>query len=122
MMLTHGPNSLCAEMTKTGDEDAEDYSPISEVASSFGISAQTLRRYEWEGLIRAHRNGRSRVYSAEDINRIRMIRKLKSFGFSVQEMRAVLDNPGDGPFGLTHEQCAAQLAFLKKELATLQEV
>jgi DNA-binding transcriptional MerR regulator len=109
-------------MKKADDEDAEDYSAISEVASSFGISAQTLRRYEWEGLIRAHRKGGSRVYSAEDINRIRTIRKLKSFGFSVQEMRAVLDRPGAGPFGLTQEQCAAQLAFLKKELVALQEV
>jgi DNA-binding transcriptional MerR regulator len=102
-------------------QGTEHYVPIPELASSLGISARTLRYYEEQGLIRAHRKGRTRIYSAEDINRMRTILRLKSFGLSVLEIRAVLTNPGDGPFGLTHEQWATQLAFLERKLADLQD-
>jgi DNA-binding transcriptional MerR regulator len=106
---------------KQGDQNNQRYVPISEVASSFGISAQTLRRYEWDGLLHASRKGRTRVYDADDINRIKTILELKSFGLSFEEIRDIVTNPGEGPFGLTHEKCAAQLAFLRNELAMLQD-
>src|SRR3954447_16888416 len=88
---------------------------IGEVASSFGVSTRTLRFYESQGLIVASRKSRSRVYSATEVDRIRLVLKLKSFGLSVLEIRAALDRPADGPFGLTGEQYAKQLASLRKK-------
>lgn len=49
---------------------------ISVVAEMFSVHPQTLRLYEREGLICPKRVGRSRLYSQEDLERIRMILRL----------------------------------------------
>ncbi|MBI4653663.1 MAG: MerR family transcriptional regulator [Nitrospirae bacterium] len=46
---------------------------ISVVCRMFHIHPQTLRLYEREGLLHPQRVGRSRLYSQEDLERIRMI-------------------------------------------------
>jgi MerR family transcriptional regulator/heat shock protein HspR len=49
---------------------------IGVVCEMFHIHPQTLRLYEREGLLRPQRVGRSRLYSQEDLERIRMILRL----------------------------------------------
>ncbi|HCC68390.1 MAG TPA: MerR family transcriptional regulator [Nitrospiraceae bacterium] len=49
---------------------------ISVVAEMFGIHPQTLRLYEREGFLRPTRVKRLRLYSQEDVERIRMILRL----------------------------------------------
>jgi MerR family transcriptional regulator/heat shock protein HspR len=49
---------------------------IGVVCEMFHIHPQTLRLYEREGLIRPQRVGRARLYSQEDLERIRMILRL----------------------------------------------
>ncbi len=49
---------------------------ISVVCEMFHIHPQTLRLYEREGLLHPQRVGRSRVYSQEDLERIRLILNL----------------------------------------------
>lgn len=49
---------------------------ISVVSEMLHIHPQTLRLYEREGLIRPRRIGRSRMYSQEDLERIRTILNL----------------------------------------------
>ena len=49
---------------------------ISVVCDMFHIHPQTLRLYEREGLLHPQRVGGSRLYSQEDLERIRMILKL----------------------------------------------
>jgi MerR family transcriptional regulator/heat shock protein HspR len=49
---------------------------ISVVCEMFNIHPQTLRLYEREGLLRPRRVGGSRMYSQEDLERIRMILSL----------------------------------------------
>lgn len=49
---------------------------ISVVCEIFNIHPQTLRLYEKEGLIHPQRVGRSRMYSQEDMHRIRTILSL----------------------------------------------
>lgn len=46
------------------------------VARRLHVHPQTLRMYEKEGLIHPHRAGRQRLYSEEDIERLRMILRL----------------------------------------------
>ena len=58
----------------------EDYEPcyvISIAARMIGVHAQTLRYYEKEGLIEPSRSqGRVRLYSKRDIDRLRQIKTL----------------------------------------------
>jgi len=49
---------------------------ISVVCEMFNIHPQTLRLYEREGLLHPQRVGGSRLYSQEDLERIRMILSL----------------------------------------------
>jgi MerR family transcriptional regulator/heat shock protein HspR len=49
---------------------------ISVVCDMFHIHPQTLRLYEKEGLLHPQRVGGSRLYSQEDLERIRMILRL----------------------------------------------
>ncbi|MBI4682740.1 MAG: MerR family transcriptional regulator [Nitrospirae bacterium] len=49
---------------------------IGVVCEMFNIHPQTLRLYEREGLLNPHRVGGARLYSQEDLERIRMILNL----------------------------------------------
>jgi len=58
-------------------DDTEPCYVISVVARMLGVSAQTLRYYEREGLIEPSRSrGRVRLYSQRDVERLRQIKTL----------------------------------------------
>lgn len=50
--------------------------PIGVVAELLGITPQTLRLYEEQGLLKAGRRGRKRYYSEDDLTWLRCIRRL----------------------------------------------
>ena len=57
--------------------EATGYFVISVAARMLGLHAQTLRSYERQGLVTPSRTkGRIRLYSLEDIQRARLIRRL----------------------------------------------
>lgn len=94
---------------------------IADLSARFGVSHRALRFYEQRGLLRPVRIGRRRRYDAEEIDRVAVILKLKSFGFSLLEIDEILSKPGDGPFGLTAQQCEAQLRLLRDQIADTQK-
>jgi MerR family transcriptional regulator, heat shock protein HspR len=64
---------------------------ISVAAQLTGLHPQTLRQYEKLGLISPTRvGGRNRMYSHEDIQRLREIAALSSEGLSLEGIRRVL--------------------------------
>ena len=75
----------------------ETYS-ISDLAAEFGVTSRTLRFYEDKGLIQPLREGTSRIYRQRDRARLRLILRGKRLGFSLAEIKEVLDlyNLGDG--------------------------
>lgn len=64
---------------------------IAELAREFGVTARTIRYYEDHGLIAPVRAGQRRVYSARDRVRLRLIMRGKRLGFSLGEVREMLD-------------------------------
>jgi len=64
---------------------------IADLAREFAITARTIRFYEDEGLIKPRRQGLSRIYSAGDRARLGWILRGKRLGFSLSEIRALLD-------------------------------
>jgi DNA-binding transcriptional MerR regulator len=64
---------------------------IAELAREFGITARTIRFYEDEGLIKPRRQGMTRLYSAGDRTRLGWILRGKRLGFSLAEIRELLD-------------------------------
>ncbi len=61
---------------------------IGELASRLGLTGRTIRYYEELGLLESVKRleGGMRVYTEDDVRRLRFIRKLKVLGLSLQEM------------------------------------
>ncbi len=77
--------------------DREDFS-ISDLSTEFGVTARALRFYEDEGLIAPERRGTQRVYSHRDRARLAWILRGKRVGFSLTDIRELIDlyDVGDG--------------------------
>ena len=76
---------------KTNPRDAARIYSIAELAREFGITARTIRFYEDEGLIKPRRQGLTRLYSAHDRMRLSWILRGKRLGFSLAEIKELLD-------------------------------
>jgi DNA-binding transcriptional MerR regulator len=65
---------------------------IGEVAEQVGLSLRTIRFYEEEGLVvpQARTSGGFRLYGEAVVARLRLIKRMKPLGFSVEEMGEVL--------------------------------
>ncbi|MFE1247526.1 MerR family transcriptional regulator [Streptomyces sp. NPDC058735] len=66
---------------------------IGEVAARTELSLRTIRHYEDTGLVipSARSQGGFRLYTEADVARLMVIRRMKPLGFSLDEMRALLD-------------------------------
>jgi DNA-binding transcriptional MerR regulator len=65
---------------------------IGEVAERLGLSLRTIRHYEEVGLVVPERTpGGFRLYSETDIGRLALIKRMKPLGFSLEEMRDLLE-------------------------------
>ena len=63
---------------------------IRELAQEFGITARTMRHYEQIGLLTPQRRGQSRIYSAADRTRLKLILRGKRLGLSLEESRDII--------------------------------
>ncbi|NKZ11251.1 MerR family transcriptional regulator [Mycolicibacterium septicum DSM 44393] len=70
-----------------------DHLQIGEVAARTELSIKTIRHYDEVGLVvpSARSAGGFRLYTADDVNRLLAIRRMKPLGFSLDEMRQLLD-------------------------------
>lgn len=64
---------------------------ISELAAEFDITTRTIRFYEEKGLLKPTRQGQSRVYSAADRTRLKLILRGKRLGLSLEESRDIIE-------------------------------
>jgi len=64
---------------------------IAELAREFGITTRTIRFYEDQGLITPGRAGQRRVYAPRDRVRLKLIMRGKRLGFSLDEIREMID-------------------------------
>ncbi len=64
---------------------------IREMCDSFGVTARTLRFYESKELLAPLRNGQRRLYNNRDRARLKLIQRGKRFGFSLEDIRQLLE-------------------------------
>ncbi len=64
---------------------------IAELARDFDITTRTIRFYEDQGLITPRRAGQRRVYAPRDRVRLKLIMRGKRLGFSLEEIREIID-------------------------------
>ena len=64
---------------------------IRDLAREFDVTTRTIRFYEDEGLISPARRGQTRLFSARDRIRLKLILRGKRLGFSLSEIREIID-------------------------------
>ena len=85
------PVAAQAAPAKNTPRDSARIYSIAELAREFAITARTIRFYEDEGLIKPRRQGLTRLYSAHDRTRLGWILRGKRLGFSLSEIKQLLD-------------------------------
>jgi DNA-binding transcriptional MerR regulator len=70
---------------------------ITDLAREFGVTLRTLRHYEDVGLIAPERLGTTRVFRARDRIRLQLILRGKRLGFSLPEIRTIVNMYDEQP-------------------------
>ncbi len=122
-----------------GSAGADRHMQIGEVATRTELSLRTIRHYEETGLVvpSARSRGGFRLYTERDVARLMVIRRMKPLGFTLDQMRELLDATdrldADGPYGeggrpallalvRTYERAAAeQVDRLRVQLARAED-
>lgn len=74
----------------TSDSASRTYS-ISELSRMFEVTPRTIRFYEQEGLLEPQRRGQTRIYHDKDRVRLKLTLRGKRLGFSLAEIREVIE-------------------------------
>lgn len=71
---------------------------VGEVSKESGVSAHTVRYYVKAGLIAPERQAENnyRLFARQEVTRIRFIRMAKMLGFTLNEIRQILDHAKHG--------------------------
>ena len=78
----------------------DDTMTIREMCDKFEVTPRTLRFYESKELLFPVRDGQKRLFTKRDRARLKLILRGKRFGFSLEEIRQLLDlyDKGDQQF------------------------
>ncbi len=105
----------------------ETYMTIREMCDAFDVTARTLRFYESKELLFPERRGTRRFFTRRDRARLKLILRGKRFGFSLEEIRQLLDlyNPDHGnlpQMRRTYELALERLQEFEERKRELDEI
>lgn len=99
---------------------------IGQVARLAGIGVETVRFYEREGLLEqpARRASGYRVYEADAVARLRLIKQAQRLGFTLREIRELLALTADpqATRSQIRKRAEAKIADIDRRIAELQQM
>jgi DNA-binding transcriptional MerR regulator len=98
---------------------------IAELSREFGLTLRALRFYHSRGLISPEREGRRRVFSRADRDRLALIVKGKKLGFTLAEISQMIEaqsgRANAHTLRLSADKCLQQIAFFEQQLRVAAE-
>ena len=91
----------------------EDIKSIREMCELFAVTPRTLRFYESKELLFPSRNGTRRLFTRRDCARLKLILRGKRFGFSLEEIRQLLNMYDIGDAQVTQIQETYRIAHAR---------
>ena len=104
----------------------EETKSIRQMCDEFEVTPRTLRFYEAKELLFPIREGQKRLFTKRDSARLKLILRGKRFGFSLEQIRQLLDMYQRGPQQLnqmtkTYEIALERLADMESQRDELNE-
>lgn len=100
---------------------------IAWLAKSAGVGVETVRFYQRRGLLRTPKRpartaggGSVRQYDVNDLRRLRFIRSAQTAGFTLAEIRELLELDAGHDHARARELATARVATLEAKIAELQ--
>ena len=93
----------------------EETQTIQQMCAAFGVTPRTLRFYESKELLSPKREGTRRLFTRRDSARLKLILRGKRFGFSLEEIRQLLDMYDIGDEQATQHQETYRIACARLE-------
>ena len=97
------------------EDEAGPAMTIGEVAREFGVTLRTLRFYEAKCLIAPQRTGSHRLYGRSDRDRVALVLTGRRLGFTLVEIKRLLEGADGKNLSLTREKCVEQINFLERQ-------
>ena len=95
---------------------------IGKLAAAGGVGVETIRYYQRRGLLETPTRDREiRRYSSEDLRRLRFIRQAQAAGFTLEEIKELLDLDATEDRALARELARARVSALDEKIAELQK-
>jgi len=90
---------------------------IAELAQDAGVTIRALRFYQSKGLL-PRREGQAALFGQDDRNCVEFILRGKRLGFTLAEIREMLDARAQGATGaipITRKKCSEQIKLLEQQ-------
>jgi DNA-binding transcriptional MerR regulator len=99
---------------------AEDVMTIRQMCDAFEVTPRTLRFYESKELLFPIREGTRRLFTRRDRARLTLILRGKRFGFSLEEIRQLLDLYDADPLHMRQLEAALEIGHARLDALTGQ--
>ncbi|HEV2673754.1 MAG TPA: MerR family DNA-binding transcriptional regulator [Aliidongia sp.] len=90
-MSTNERCHIAPDRASMGADSGQAIYSIGDLATDLGVSPRAIRFYEDQGMLAPQRIGGNRVYTQRDLARLKLILRGKRLGFSLSDIRELLD-------------------------------
>jgi MerR family transcriptional regulator, mercuric resistance operon regulatory protein len=114
--MPYGLRTMVRNQAKNSDT-------IGGLANAAGVGVETVRYYQRRGLLPepARPPGEVRRYGDEDVKRLRFIRSAQAAGFTLNEVKELLDLDSSDDRARARELAQARIAAIDEKIAELRD-